>query len=176
MNKDYTDKEPEDNHSIVDVDGKAWEEYEKARKVWQERKETAVEDLSQEKEPNPDKDHFQIAVGRKFDQEKPDWSLLDLDVVQKVVEVLTFGASKYSRNNWRLLADPQDRYLAACLRHITAWQKGEKIDEESGLPHLAHATCCLVFLMCFDKDDEAKETKDAQKGWELYREEVEGEV
>ncbi|WP_228144548.1 dATP/dGTP diphosphohydrolase domain-containing protein [Moraxella lacunata] len=26
----------------------------------------------------------------------------------------------------------------------------EMVDGESGLPHLAHAVCCLIFLMWFD--------------------------
>ncbi len=89
--------------------------------------------------------------GTKHDQGKPDWSLLPLDVVGEIVNVLTFGARKYARNNWKKIDDAENRYFAAAMRHITAWQSGERTDNESGLPHLAHAACCLIFLLWFDK-------------------------
>ena len=61
--------------------------------------------------------------------------------------VLTYGAQKYTRENWRLLDNLEDRYMDACLRHINLHRRGEEIDPESGLPHLAHATACLMFLL-----------------------------
>jgi len=85
--------------------------------------------------------------GRKDDNGKPQWHLLPFKSVEKIVEVLTFGAMKYSANNWCGVPDAKNRYFSAMLRHITAWQKGEKNDDESGMSHLAHAGCCLLFLM-----------------------------
>ena len=38
--------------------------------------------------------------GVKADKGKPDWSLLDLKSLEGCVEVLTFGAEKYARENW----------------------------------------------------------------------------
>jgi hypothetical protein len=38
-------------------------------------------------------------------------------------------------------------FFAALLRHLFAWWRGEELDPESGLSHLAHAGCCLMFLM-----------------------------
>jgi len=95
----------------------------------------------------------------KFDQDKPDWSLLDLNLIEDVVKVLTYGAKKYDRDNWHKV--DKNRYFAAALRHITAYQRGEKTDSETGLSHLAHAQCCLIFLAYFEKlkgekDDESK--------------------
>ena len=89
--------------------------------------------------------------GYKADAEKPDWSLLPLDVVEDVVRVLTVGAKKYARDNWQKVPNARERYFAAALRHMTAWQKGEENDPETGLPHLAHAQCCLVFMAWLDK-------------------------
>ena len=40
----------------------------------------------------------------------------------------------------------------ACHRHLQAWWSGERLDKESGLPHLAHAVCCLLFLMWGDDE------------------------
>ena len=91
-----------------------------------------------------------MSAGLKYDSDKPRWNLLPLATVQEVVKVLTFGASKYGANNWQKLKDAQDRYFAALMRHLTQWQSGEHIDKESGLPHLAHAACDVMFLLWFE--------------------------
>lgn len=91
-------------------------------------------------------------LGRKFDGGKPRWELLPWKEVEEVVEILTFGSSKYEDNNWQKVM-PRSRYVGAGMRHFTAWIKGEKIDPESGKSHLAHCICCLLFLMWADKND-----------------------
>jgi hypothetical protein len=94
-----------------------------------------------------------MSDGIKFDQDKPDWSLLPMEVIQDIVDVLTFGAKKYDRDNWKYVPHARDRYFAAAMRHLVAYQSGEIIDPESGKPHIAHAQCCLVFLGWFDKEE-----------------------
>lgn len=89
--------------------------------------------------------------GVKADKGKPDWSLVDLKNLEGMVEVLTFGAKKYSRDNWQKVPDGKNRYFAALLRHLSAWQNGETVDPESGKSHLDHAFCNLYFLKHFDK-------------------------
>jgi len=89
-------------------------------------------------------------TGQKHDATKPKWNLLPLKQVEHITSVLTFGAQKYEAGGWRHVDDATNRYFAAALRHLTAWQTGEKLDPESGLPHLAHAACCLIFMMWFD--------------------------
>ncbi|MEX1058763.1 MAG: dATP/dGTP diphosphohydrolase domain-containing protein, partial [Natronospirillum sp.] len=64
-----------------------------------------------------------------------------------LAEVLTFGAEKYGAENWRLVDEQERRYMAAAMRHINAHRQGEVLDQESGLPHLVHAMCCLAFLV-----------------------------
>lgn len=91
-------------------------------------------------------------AGRKDDNGKDRWDLLPLAATQDVVKVLTYGAAKYSAENWRAVPDAYNRYYAAAMRHISAWRLGYEIDPESGLPHLAHATCCLLFLATFDSE------------------------
>ena len=88
--------------------------------------------------------------GAKHDQTKPKWDLLPWRQVGKVVDVLTFGADKYAPRNWELVQSPKERYFAAAMRHLVAWKEGERRDPESKLSHLAHAACCLLFLMWFD--------------------------
>lgn len=90
--------------------------------------------------------------GIKFDQEKDRWDLLPFGPLRDVVRVLTFGARKYEVDNWKKIEDARRRYLAAAMRHLVAWEAREQIDADSGLPHLAHAACCLLFLMWFDAE------------------------
>lgn len=95
------------------------------------------------------------SIGRKDDSNKPRYSLLPTGTINQVVQVLEHGATKYEVGNWQRVPDSRNRYYDAAMRHIDAWWNGEKLDEESKLPHLAHAICCLLFLMWFDnKGDE----------------------
>lgn len=87
-----------------------------------------------------------MLAGDKFDDSKPRWDLLPLKAVGAVVDVLTYGARKYQPDGWRKVPDARRRYYAAAMRHLAAWWGGSPVDEESGLPHLAHAACCLLFL------------------------------
>lgn len=90
-------------------------------------------------------------LGFKADSGKGRWSLLPLHTIKQVIKVLEFGANKYSVGNWAHVEGASTRYYDATMRHIEAWWTGEKNDPESGLPHLAHATACLLFLMWFDE-------------------------
>ena len=82
--------------------------------------------------------------GMKNDMDKPDWSLIPLDIIEGIVRVLTYGAKKYARDNWKKVS--VNRNFAALLRHLTKWQAGEEFDPESGLHHLDHAMCDLMFI------------------------------
>ena len=94
--------------------------------------------------------------GRKYDQGKERWGLLPWEEVRDIVKVLTVGAVKYNDNNWIKVPNAESRYFDALHRHLQAWKSGEKNDQDDGLPHLAHAGCCLLFLMWFDKKAEMK--------------------
>jgi hypothetical protein len=84
--------------------------------------------------------------GRKFDGNKLEFGLLPPLALEATVDVLTFGAQKYERDNWKKVPDSKRRYYDALQRHLWAWKKGEENDPESGKHHLAHAMCCLMFL------------------------------
>lgn len=84
----------------------------------------------------------------KADAGKPRIGLIPPEMIQQTAEVLTFGAAKYAPNNWSRGAD-WSRYFDAMQRHLWAWQAGEDTDPETGLSHLAHASCCLAFLMAY---------------------------
>jgi hypothetical protein len=83
---------------------------------------------------------------------KPRLELVPWTAVSEIAEVLTFGADKYGANNWCRGAR-WGRYFAALCRHIFAWWRGENLDPETGKSHLAHAGCCLLFLMEYQRND-----------------------
>ena len=96
--------------------------------------------------------------GIKYDSAKPKMNLLPPKAILEVAKVLTFGAEKYDAENWRKLDDLQNRYTAGALRHIFAHMDGEKLDPETGLSHMAHALCCLLFKLEIELEDgESKE-------------------
>lgn len=88
----------------------------------------------------------QANESKKYDNGKVRMDLVPLETVESVGKVLTFGAQKYGENSWQNLPDFWKRYKAALLRHLTAIDKGELIDPESGLPHIDHVLCNAVFL------------------------------
>ncbi len=85
--------------------------------------------------------------GQKYDSDRTRFDLLPFGALEEIAKVLTFGAKKYDDDNWRKVPNLRRRYLAACLRHVWAWRKGERNDPETGLHHLAHAGCCLLFVL-----------------------------
>lgn len=69
-----------------------------------------------------------------------------------VTAIREYGTSKYhDPENWKRV-EPQ-RYRDAAYRHWLAYLSGEKVDEESGLPHLWHLACNIAFLIEMEKDE-----------------------
>ena len=85
-------------------------------------------------------------TGLKNDQGKLPYNLLDRTALDEVAKVLAFGAVKYSAENWRGGIE-YSRLIGATLRHMMAVSDGEDYDPETGLPHAAHAMCCMMFLL-----------------------------
>jgi hypothetical protein len=86
-------------------------------------------------------------IGRKFDSGKPEMSLLPPYALEAVARVLTYGATKYERDNWKHVPDGEYRYKNAAFRHFNDFLKGDELDPETDEHHLAHAICCLMFIL-----------------------------
>lgn len=82
----------------------------------------------------------------KNDHGKPPMGLLPHRPLADIARVLAYGATKYALHNWRA-GLPWLRLISAAERHIGAWTDGETHDPESGINHLAHAACSLLFLL-----------------------------
>lgn len=74
------------------------------------------------------------------------------ELARDVCPVLEYGMRKYTEGGWRTVDNARTRYLNAAFRHLGAYADGERVDSESGLHHVAHAACCVLFLLRF-KDD-----------------------
>jgi len=83
--------------------------------------------------------------GIKDDIGKLEFSLLPCQALEDITKVLMHGAKKYDRGNWRKVE--RRRYEDALLRHYYAWKNGEACDRDTGLNHLAHMGCCILFLI-----------------------------
>lgn len=84
--------------------------------------------------------------GTKYDAGKPRPELLSADALLAISQVLAAGAVKYDDNNWRGGFN-WSRLIGAAYRHLLAFHNGEDKDPETGLSHLAHLGCCVMFLI-----------------------------
>lgn len=86
----------------------------------------------------------------KYDNDKTRYDLLAPDALEQVAQVYTYGAKKYAPENWRK-GMAYSRVFGAVLRHLWAFWRGEKLDSESKLPHLAHAMWGCMTLCEYDQ-------------------------
>ena len=77
---------------------------------------------------------------------KPKLSDTPTIAIRELGQVMSMGAAKYGRFNWRDKTVSSSVYYDAALRHMMAWFDGEDMDPESGLSHLAHVMACMAIL------------------------------
>lgn len=82
--------------------------------------------------------------GLRYNTSKRKWSLVHFKSLEPMVEVLEFGAKKYSPDNWKK-GFPKKEVLESMQRHLAALLDGEENDSESGLPHMGHIQCNAMF-------------------------------
>lgn len=90
----------------------------------------------------------------KYDEGKRDYTLIPINELEQVVDVLEYGCKKYSPNAWKCVENGLDRYKKAMLRHMMSYLKGEEFDKESGLSHLSHLATNVLFMMWFENNKE----------------------
>lgn len=94
------------------------------------------------------------APGAKLDAGKLRASLVLGDFANALTAVCavgTFGAKKYSDHGWLSVPQAPGRYSDAMMRHWLAMQRGEELDEQSGLTHLAHFAWNALALLEMDE-------------------------
>jgi hypothetical protein len=84
-------------------------------------------------------------IGTRDNKGKLRWSLVSFKALEPMVQVLMFGAQKYSSWNW----SKGLKYTEICdslQRHLNAFLEGEDNDKESKLAHVGHLLCNAMFL------------------------------
>lgn len=97
-------------------------------------------------------------VGLKYDDQKPDYTLVTKELMDAVSRGMGYGLKKYTRDNYKLFTSKDIiRFKAALLRHAVAWANGEEIDTESGLFHADHIGSTLNIILWLKENK--RETK-----------------
>lgn len=91
------------------------------------------------------------------------WELLPMAEIEDLVKVYTFGALKYAPDTWQSLPDGISRYGAAMLRHLCEFRKGNPLDSETHLPHLAHLAWNAVAILYLWKKENPELTKESEE-------------
>jgi hypothetical protein len=85
-----------------------------------------------------------IPQADRYNDGKLKWSLVHFKSLVPMVQVLMFGAKKYSPDNWKKGLDKKE-LLDSAMRHLTALIDDEDDDEESKLSHAGHLMCNMMF-------------------------------
>ena len=101
----------------------------------------------------------------RYNEGKLDWSLIPWDSVEEILKVLEFGKIKYSAWNWN--KGEGFKYtdvFNSMVRHLFAWIRGQDNDPESGLNHMAHVGCNVLFILYFIKHKNRYKDNDDRNG------------
>lgn len=89
--------------------------------------------------------------GIKYDNGKPRLGEMIKDFsepLKEICKVWSFGADKYSKGNWKLVENAEDRYTNALIRHLVA-ENTEGYDKESKILHAAHVAWNAIARLHF---------------------------
>jgi len=100
-----------------------------------------------------------VTEGIKSDDGKLPMHLISPTFLDRIAEVLKFGAQKYGDRNWEN-GIKFSRIYAAAMRHLLDFWDGEDRDTESDMSHLSHAATCLMFLVHYSAYKEYDEFDD----------------
>lgn len=101
--------------------------------------------------------------GLRYSEGKVRVDLIPPEWILGVGEVMTKGAEKYAERNWEDGMDWKFCYAAA-MRHLLKFWNGADTDEETGLPHVAHAAwnclALLTYMNTYPEGDSRPTTKE----------------
>lgn len=90
---------------------------------------------------------------------KPErFDLIPVQALEELARVYGMGAEKYDDHNWRKGYNWSLSY-AALSRHLNAFWRGEDVDPESGLAHMAQVAWHAFTLYTFMKEHPEKDDR-----------------
>ena len=116
------------------------------------------------------------AAEAKHDTGKIQMSLVPSQIIKDIAAVRMYGTNKYkSPANW--ITVEKQRYIDALLRHLYEYlDDNNAIDEESGLPTIAHVACNIAFLCEMERPDWEERKIQIMKKYGVYNENTDTEV
>lgn len=111
------------------------EEYIKTEMQFENRIKNIINIIRRKNKMN---DGIYTEIGNKETEGKLRYDLLPPKALEKLVAVYNYGMNKYDERNWELGLKWNSAF-GAFMRHSWSFWGGEDINEESGLPHIAHA-------------------------------------
>lgn len=96
----------------------------------------------------------------KHNAGKAQWGLLLADFqkeLHEMIKVRQYGIGKYEKDNWKQPLPEKDFFTDPAIRHIIADQQGDFFDDESNLPHLAHAAMSCLMALWHKLDNRSSE-------------------
>ena len=102
--------------------------------------------------------------GKKFDSNKPDFTLIPIEAMEECSKAFMYGEKKYGRYNFTG-GLTVNRLLGAALRHMYQAMWKEDNDPESNEHHLGHALASISMAIYMiknrkDLDDRFIKVKD----------------
>lgn len=88
--------------------------------------------------------------GLRYNQGKLRYDLLHPYAIEQLAKVFTRGAEKYAPRNWEN-GMSWTSVIASLKRHLAAFERGEEIDEETGLLHSAQIEWNAHVLTAYQK-------------------------
>lgn len=96
------------------------------------------------------REEFNTGSRRDTQDGKPRYDLIPVSSLKRLAGLYARGADKYGDHNWAK-GQPFSRTLASLLRHVYAWQEGERTED-----HLAAVAWGAFALMYYEDRIEAK--------------------
>lgn len=87
--------------------------------------------------------------GLRYNSDKLPVHLVPPEATEAMARGLAYGAKKYAARNWEKGMDWYKDVVGSLRRHILEWEKGNDIDDESGLLHTDHIATNAAFLSTF---------------------------
>lgn len=87
-------------------------------------------------------------AGLRFNEGKLRYDLMHPKAIDGLVQVLTKGSIKYAPRNWEK-GMSWTSIIASLKRHLSAIERGEDYDAETGLLHADHVQCNAHFLSAY---------------------------